>query len=173
MYLTHGSQASVEGFGDRDGRRGARGTEDHREVSGIGDSSESLVGSVRSLRRHARDLPGGLRRRTTAAAGPGPGPSGLPAPLPGHHSTQYGALQNRASSPPGQGLFREPGAVASGKRTHGPGRGLCLTDDSPTTTFVAAPARQRLGATLTAIQSPTPTASRRWSATDIESMPNH
>ena len=54
MYLTHGSQASVEGFGDRDGRRGARGTEDHREVSGIGDSSESLVGSVRSLRRHAR-----------------------------------------------------------------------------------------------------------------------
>ena len=54
MYLTHGSQASVEGFGDRDGRRGARGTEDHREVRGIGDSSESLVGSVRSLRRHAR-----------------------------------------------------------------------------------------------------------------------
>ena len=54
MYLTHGSQASVEGFGDRDGRRGARGTEDHREVSGIGDSSESLVGQVRSLRRHAR-----------------------------------------------------------------------------------------------------------------------
>ena len=55
MYLTHGSRAgSVEGFGDRDGRRGARGTEDHREVSGIGDSSESLVGSVRSLRRHAR-----------------------------------------------------------------------------------------------------------------------
>ena len=45
MYLTHGSQASVEGFGDRDGRRGARGTEDHREVRGIGDSSESLVGS--------------------------------------------------------------------------------------------------------------------------------
>ena len=46
MYLTHGSRAgSVEGFGDRDGRRGARGTEDHREVSGIGDSSESLVGS--------------------------------------------------------------------------------------------------------------------------------
>ena len=55
MYLTHGSRAgSVEGFGDRDGRRGARGTEDHREVRGIGDSSESLVGSVRSLRRHAR-----------------------------------------------------------------------------------------------------------------------
>ena len=54
MYLTHGSRASVEGFGDRDGRRGARGTEDHREVSGIGDSSESLVGQVRSLRRHAR-----------------------------------------------------------------------------------------------------------------------
>ena len=54
MYLTHGSQASVEGFGDRDGRRGARGTEDHREVRGIGDSSESLVGQVRSLRRHAR-----------------------------------------------------------------------------------------------------------------------
>ena len=45
MYLTHGSRASVEGFGDRDGRRGARGTEDHREVRGIGDSSESLVGS--------------------------------------------------------------------------------------------------------------------------------
>ena len=55
MYLTHGSRAgSVEGFGDRDGRRGARGTEDHREVGGIGDSSESLVGQVRSLRRHAR-----------------------------------------------------------------------------------------------------------------------
>ena len=55
MYLTHGSRAgSVEGFGDRDGRRGARGTEDHREVRGIGDSSESLVGQVRSLRRHAR-----------------------------------------------------------------------------------------------------------------------
>ena len=55
MYLTHRSRAgSVEGFGDRDGRRGARGTEDHREVRGIGDSSESLVGSVRSLRRHAR-----------------------------------------------------------------------------------------------------------------------
>ena len=35
----------MEGFGDRDGRRGARGTEDHREVRGIGDSSESLVGS--------------------------------------------------------------------------------------------------------------------------------
>ena len=45
MYLTHGSRASVEGFAHRDGRRGARGTEDHREVSGIGDSSESLVGS--------------------------------------------------------------------------------------------------------------------------------
>ena len=55
MYLTHRSRAgSVEGFGDRDGRRGARGTQDHREVRGIGDSSESLVGSVRSLRRHAR-----------------------------------------------------------------------------------------------------------------------
>ena len=55
MYLTHGSRAgSVEGFGDRHGRRGARGTEDHREVRGIGDSSESLVGQVRSLRRHAR-----------------------------------------------------------------------------------------------------------------------
>ena len=45
MYLTHGSRASVEGFAHRDGRRGARGTEDHREVRGIGDSSESLVGS--------------------------------------------------------------------------------------------------------------------------------
>ena len=54
MYLTHGSRASVEGFAHRDGRRGARGTEDHREVRGIGDSSESLVGQVRSLRRHAR-----------------------------------------------------------------------------------------------------------------------
>ena len=54
MYLTHGSRASVEGVAHRDGRRGARGTEDHREVSGIGDSSESLVGQVRSLRRHAR-----------------------------------------------------------------------------------------------------------------------
>ena len=46
MYLTHGSRAgSVESFGDRDGRRGARGTEDRREVRGIGDSSDSLVGS--------------------------------------------------------------------------------------------------------------------------------
>ena len=46
MYLTHGSRAgSVEGFAHRHGRRGARGTEDHREVRGIGDSSESLVGS--------------------------------------------------------------------------------------------------------------------------------
>ena len=94
MYLTHGSQASsVEGFGDRDGRRGARGTEDHREVSGIGDSSESLVGS--QSWRHRReaataDLPGGRGAARRPQAGSGPGRSGLPAPLPGHHSTQYG-----------------------------------------------------------------------------------
>ena len=83
MYLTHGSQASVEGFGDRDGRRGARGTEDHREVRGIGDSSESLVGQVRSLRRHARAclallaatallaLAAPAQAQTDRAAGPG------------------------------------------------------------------------------------------------------
>ena len=36
------------------------------------------------------DLPGGRGAARRPQAGSGPGRSGLPAPLPGHHSTQYG-----------------------------------------------------------------------------------
>ena len=124
MYLTHGSRASVEGFAHRDGRRGARGTEDHREVRGIGDSSESLVGQVRSLRRHARPA-WRTRRRTTAAGRVGARKerAASAASRSSQHAV-WSVLQNRASSPPGQGLFREPGAVARpGSERTAPARG--------------------------------------------------
>ena len=94
MYLTHGSRAgSVEGFGDRAGRRGARGTEDHREVRGNRRQQRVFGrdGSWRHRREAATaDLPGGRGAARRPQAGSGPGRSGLPAPLPGHHSTQYG-----------------------------------------------------------------------------------
>ena len=128
MYLTHGSRAgSVEGFGDRDGRRGARGTEDHREVRGIGDSSESLVGS------DPGDIAGKQQPRTCRADAaphdgrrPGRGQEGAGC------QRRFPVITARsmecASEPgviaPGQGLFREPGAVARpGSERTAPARG--------------------------------------------------
>ena len=63
-------------------------------------------------------------------------------------------LQNRTASPPGQGLFREPGAVARpGKRTHGPGPRACLALLAATVLLaLAAPAQAQTevwSATLT------------------------
>ena len=62
-------------------------------------------------------------------------------------------LQNRTASPPGQGLFREPGAVARpGKRTHGPGPRACLA-------LLAA------AALLVALAAPAQAQTEVWSAT--------
>ena len=127
MYLTHGSRAgSVEGFGDRDGRRGARGTEDHREVRGIGDSSESLVGS------DPGDIAGKQQPRTCRADAaphdgrrPGRGQEGAGC------QRRFPVITARSmdcSSEPGviaAGAGALPGArrrCEAGKRTHGPGR---------------------------------------------------
>ena len=51
--------------------------------------------------------------------------------------------QNRTASPPGQGLFREPGAGGeAGKRTHGPGQRACLALLAATALLaLAAPAQ--------------------------------
>ena len=130
MYLTHGSQASVEGFGDRDGRRGARGTEDHREVRGIGDSSESLVGS------DPGDIAGKQQPQTCRADAaphdgrrPGRGQEGAGC------QRRFPVITARSmdcSSEPGviaAGAGALPGArrrCEAGKRTHGPGPRACL-----------------------------------------------
>ena len=131
MYLTHGSRAgSVEGFGDRDGRRGARGTEDHREVRGIGDSSESLVGS------DPGDIAGKQQPRTCRADAaphdgrrPGRGQEGAGC------QRRFPVITARSmdcSSEPGviaAGAGALPGArrrCEAGKRTHGPGPRACL-----------------------------------------------
>ena len=126
MYLTHGSRAgSVEGFGDRDGRRGARGTEDHREVRGIGDSSESLVGS------DPGDIAGKQQPRTCRADAaphdgrrPGRGQEGAGC------QRRFPVITARSmdcSSEPGVivagagALPRARRRCEAGKRTHGPG----------------------------------------------------
>ena len=130
MYLTHGSQASVEGFGDRDGRRGARGTEDHREVRGIGDSSESLVGS------DPGDIAGKQQPRTCRADAaphdgrrPGRGQEGAGCQ---RRFPVITARSMECSSEPGViaagagALPRARRRCEAGKRTHGPGTRACL-----------------------------------------------
>ena len=131
MYLTHGSRAgSVEGFGDRDGRRGARGTEDHREVRGIGDSSESLVGSDPGA------IAGKQQPRTCRADAaphdgrrPGRGQEGAGC------QRRFPVITARSmdcSSEPGVivagagALPRARRRCEAGKRTHGPGTRACL-----------------------------------------------
>ena len=147
MYLTHGSRAgSVEGFGDRDGRRGARGTEDHREVSGIGDSSESLVGSDPSA------IAGKKEPRTCRADAaphdgrrPGRGQEGAGC------QRRFPVITVRNME-----CASEPGVIAAGagalprarrrceagKRTHGPGTRACLALLAATALLaLAAPAQ--------------------------------
>ena len=156
MYLTHGSRAgSVEGFGDRDGRRGARGTEDHREVRGIGDSSESLVGS------DPGDIAGKQQPRTCRADAaphdgrrPGRGQEGAGC------QRRFPVITARsmecASEP--DGLAAGAGALPrarrrceAGKRTHGPGPRACLA-------LLAATA-------LLALAAPAQAQTEIWSAT--------
>ena len=130
MYLTHGSRASVEGFGDRDGRRGARGTEDHREVRGIGDSSESLVGS------DPGDIAGKQQPRTCRADAaphdgrrPGRGQEGAGCQ---RRFPVITARSMECASEPGVivagagALPRARRRCEAGKRTHGPGTRACL-----------------------------------------------
>ena len=156
MYLTHGSRAgSVEGFGDRDGRRGARGTEDHREVRGIGDSSESLVGS------DPGDIAGKQQPRTCRAdAAPHDGRR------PGRGQERAGcqrrfpvitARSMDCSSEPGVivagagALPRARRRCEAGKRTHGPGSRACLALLAATALLaLAAPAQAQ---TTTVTQS--------------------
>ena len=156
MYLTHGSRAgSVEGFGDRDGRRGARGTEDHREVRGIGDSSESLVGS------DPGDIAGKQQPRTCRADAaphdgrrPGRGQEGAGC------QRRFPVITARSMD-----CASEPGVIAAGagalprarrrceagKRTHGPGTRACLALLAATALLaLAAPAQAQ---TTTVTQS--------------------
>ena len=147
MYLTHGSRAgSVEGFAHHDGRRGARGTEDHREVRGIGDSSESLVGS------DPGDIAGKQQPRTCRADAaphdgrrPGRGQEGAGC------QRRFPVITARSmdcSSEP-DGLATVAGALPGarrrcepGKRTHGPGPQACLALLAATTLLaLAAPAQ--------------------------------
>ena len=146
MYLTHGSRASVEGFGDRDGRRGARGTEDHREVRGIGDSSESLVGS------DPGDIAEKQQPRTCRADAaphdgrrPGRGQEGAGCqrrfPVITARSmecaSEPGVLAARAGALP-----RARRRCEAGKRTHGPGTRACLALLAATALLaLAAPAQ--------------------------------
>ena len=156
MYLTHGSRAgSVEGFGDRDGRRGARGTEDHREVRGIGDSSESLVGS------DPGDIAGKQQPRTCRADAaphdgrrPGRGQEGAGC------QRRFPVITARSmdcSSEPGVivagagALPRARRRCEAGKRTHGPGTRTCLA-------LLAATA-------LLALAAPAQAQTEVWSAT--------
>ena len=156
MYLTHGSRAgSVEGFGDRDGRRGARGTEDHREVRGIGDSSESLVGS------DPGDIAGKQQPRTCRADAaphdgrrPGRGQEGAGC------QRRFPVITARSmdcSSEPGviaAGAGALPGArrrCEAGKRTYGRGPRACLA-------LLAATA-------LLAMAAPAQAQTEVWSAT--------
>ena len=147
MYLTHRSRAgSVEGFGDRDGRRGARGTEDHREVRGIGDSSESLVGS------DPGDIAGKQQPRTCRADAaphdgrrPGRGQEGAGC------QRRFPVITARSmdcSSEPGVivagagALPRARRRCEAGKRTHGPGTRACLALLAATALLaLAAPAQ--------------------------------
>ena len=156
MYLTHGSRAgSVEGFGDRDGRRGARGTEDHREVRGIGDSSESLVGS------DPGDIAGKQQPRTCRADAaphdgrrPGRGQEGAGC------QRRFPVITARSmdcSSEPGVivagagALPRARRRCEAGKRTHGPGTRACLALLAATALLaLAAPAQSQ---TTTVTQS--------------------
>ena len=155
MYLTHGSRASVEGFGDRDGRRGARGTEDHREVRGIGDSSESLVGS------DPGDIAGKQQPRTCRADAaphdgrrPGRGQEGAGC------QRRFPVITARSmdcSSEPGVivagagALPRARRRCEAGKRTHGPGTRACLALLAATALLaLAAPAQAQ---TTTVTQS--------------------
>ena len=156
MYLTHGSRAgSVEGFGDRDGRRGARGTEDHREVRGIGDSSESLVGS------DPGDIAGKQQPRTCRADAaphdgrrPGRGQEGAGC------QRRFPVITARSmdcSSEPGVivagagALPRARRRCEAGKRTHGPGSRACLALLAATALLaLAAPAQAQ---TTTVTQS--------------------
>ena len=156
MYLTHRSRAgSVEGFGDRDGRRGARGTEDHREVRGIGDSSESLVGS------DPGDIAGKQQPRTCRAdaaphdgrrPGRGQEGAGCQRRFPG-----ITARSMECSSEPGVivagagALPRARRRCEAGKRTHGPGPRACLALLAATALLaLAAPAQAQ---TTTVTQS--------------------
>ena len=156
MYLTHGSRAgSVEGFGDRDGRRGARGTEDHREVRGIGDSSESLVGS------DPGDIAGKQQPRTCRADAaphdgrrPGRGQEGAGC------QRRFPVITARSmdcSSEPGvivAGAGALPGArrrCEAGKRTYGRATRTCLALLAATALLaMAAPAQAQ---TTTVTQS--------------------
>ena len=156
MYLTHGSRAgSVEGFGDRDGRRGARGTEDHREVRGIGDSSESLVGS------DPGDIAGKQQPRTCRADAaphdgrrPGRGQEGAGC------QRRFPVITARSmdcSSEPGVivagagALPRARRRCEAGKRTHGRATRTCLA-------LLAATA-------LLALAAPAQAQTEIWSAT--------
>ena len=156
MYLTHGSRAgSVEGFGDRDGRRGARGTEDHREVRGIGDSSESLVGS------DPGDIAGKQQPRTCRADAaphdgrrPGRGQEGAGCQ---RRFPVITARSMNCSSEPGviaAGAGALPGArrrCEAGKRTHGRATRTCLALLAATALLaMAAPAQAQ---TTTVTQS--------------------
>ena len=156
MYLTHGSRAgSVEGFGDRDGRHGARGTEDHREVRGIGDSSESLVGS------DPGDIAGKQQPRTCRADAaphdgrrPGRGQEGAGC------QRRFPVITARSmdcSSEPGVivagagALPRARRRCEAGKRTHVPGPRACLALLAATALLaLAAPAQAQ---TTTVTQS--------------------
>ena len=147
MYLTHGSRAgSVEGFAHRDGRRGARGTEDHREVRGIGDSSESLVGS------DPGDIAGKQHPRTCRAdAAPHDGRR------PGRGQEGAGCQRRfPVITAPSMDCSSEPGVIVAGagalprarrrceagKRTHGPGTRACLALLAATALLaLAAPAQ--------------------------------
>ena len=147
MYLTHGSRAgSVEGFGDRDGRRGARGTEDHREVRGIGDSSESLVGS------DPGDIAEKQQPRTCRADAaphdgrrPGRGQEGAGCQ---RRFPVITARSMECASEPGVivagagALPRARRRCEAGKRTHGPGTRACLALLAATALLaLAAPAQ--------------------------------
>ena len=156
MYLTHGSRAgSVEGFGDRDGRRGARGTEDHREVRGIGDSSESLVGS------DPGDIAGKQQPRTCRAdaaphdgrrPGRGQEGAGCQRRFPGITARSMECASEPGVIAAGAGaLPRARRRCEAGKRTHGPGPRACLALLAVTALLaLAAPAQAQ---TTTVTQS--------------------
>ena len=129
MYLTHGSRARQRG-GLRGPRRPARCARDGRPPGSQGNRRQQRVfgrvGSWRHRREAATaDLPGGRGAARRPQAGSGPGRSG--AASAASRSSQHAVwivLQNRASSSPGQGLFREPGAVARpGSERTAPARG--------------------------------------------------
>ena len=114
------------------------------------------AGTALSTRRTCRPV---TRRRTTAAGRVGARKerAASAASRSSQHAV-WSVLQNRASSPPGQGLFREPGAVARpGSERTAPATRACLALLAATALLaLAAPAQAQTETWSGAPPSPPP-----------------